>query len=313
MPVVEYPEGGTFPGVIGRTAEESSPAWPAPVRARADAPNVVMIVLDDTGFGNLGCYGSPIATPNFDAIAANGLRYNNMHTTALCSPSRSCIVTGRNHHSNAMACITELATGYPGLQRRDAVRERNALGDVGGERLQHLHGRQVALDAQQPGDRGRPVRPVAAGSWLRALLRLPRWRHQSVVSRSGLRQPPGRAAEDAGAGLSPHRGPGRQGSGVHLRCQADRPEQAVLPTPVLRCDARSPPRRQGMGRPLQGRVRRRLGCLSRTHPRQADRTGGGARRHRTVAQGPRCPRLGEPVARRPSGSMPGSWRSTPDS
>ena len=73
-----------------------------------------MIVLDDTGFGNLGCYGSPIATPNFDAIAANGLRYNNMHTTALCSPSRSCIVTGRNHHSNAMACITELATGFPG-------------------------------------------------------------------------------------------------------------------------------------------------------------------------------------------------------
>jgi arylsulfatase len=73
-----------------------------------------MIVLDDTGFGNLGCFGGPIATPNFDAIAASGLRYNNMHTTALCSPSRSCIVTGRNHHSNAMACITELATGFPG-------------------------------------------------------------------------------------------------------------------------------------------------------------------------------------------------------
>ena len=114
MPVVEYPEGGTFPGVIGRTAEESSPAWPAPVRARAEAPNVMFVVLDDTGFGNLGCFGGPIATPNFDAIAANGLRYNNMHTTALCSPSRSCIVTGRNHHSNAMACITELATGFPG-------------------------------------------------------------------------------------------------------------------------------------------------------------------------------------------------------
>jgi arylsulfatase len=73
-----------------------------------------MVVLDDTGFGQLGCYGSPIETPNFDALAANGLRYNNMHTTALCSPSRSCIVTGRNHHSNGMACITELASGYPG-------------------------------------------------------------------------------------------------------------------------------------------------------------------------------------------------------
>jgi arylsulfatase A-like enzyme len=73
-----------------------------------------IIVLDDTGYGQLGCYGSPIATPHIDKLAAGGLLYNNMHTTALCSPSRSCIVTGRNHHSNAMAAINEIATGYPG-------------------------------------------------------------------------------------------------------------------------------------------------------------------------------------------------------
>ena len=114
MPITEYDPGTSFPGVIGRTADESSPAWPAPVRAVEGAPNVLMIVLDDTGFGQLGCYGSPIRTPNLDRIAADGLRFNNMHTTALCSPSRSCIVTGRNHHSNGMACITEFATGYPG-------------------------------------------------------------------------------------------------------------------------------------------------------------------------------------------------------
>ncbi len=88
-------------------------AWHPFVRPEG-APNVLFIVLDDTGFGQLGCYGSPISTPNLDAIADDGLRYNNMHTTALCSPSRSCIVTGRNHHANGMACITELATGYPG-------------------------------------------------------------------------------------------------------------------------------------------------------------------------------------------------------
>ncbi len=114
MAIVEYPEGAAFPGVIGRTTDESSQAWPAPVRAKKGTPNVLFVVLDDTGFGNLGCYGSPIETPNFDALAADGLRFNNMHTTALCSPSRSCIVTGRNHHSNGMACITEFATGYPG-------------------------------------------------------------------------------------------------------------------------------------------------------------------------------------------------------
>jgi arylsulfatase len=114
MPIVEYPDGTPFTGVVGRTADESSPAWPSPARATKGAPNVMFVVLDDTGFGQLGCFGSPIETPNLDALAKNGLRYSNMHTTALCSPSRSCIITGRNHHSNAMACVTELATGFPG-------------------------------------------------------------------------------------------------------------------------------------------------------------------------------------------------------
>lgn len=112
--LVEYPPGTAFPGVIGRSFDVSTPAWPEPLRARAGIPNVLYIVLDDTGFGQLGCYGSPIRTPNIDRLAQNGLLYSNMHTTALCSPSRSCMLTGRNHHSNNMACITEGATGYPG-------------------------------------------------------------------------------------------------------------------------------------------------------------------------------------------------------
>lgn len=114
MALKEYRPGTAFPGVIGRTFDVSEPAWPEPLRAAEGAPNVLFIILDDTGFGQLGCYGSPIATPNLDSLAAGGLRYNNMHTTALCSPSRSCVLTGRNHHSNAMACITEGSTGYPG-------------------------------------------------------------------------------------------------------------------------------------------------------------------------------------------------------
>ncbi len=114
MPLKEYKPGTAFNGVIGRTYDQSEPAWPAPKRAKDGAPNVLFIVLDDTGFGQLGCYGSPIETPNLDSLAANGLRYNNMHTTALCSPTRTCILTGRNHHSNHMAGITEVSTGYPG-------------------------------------------------------------------------------------------------------------------------------------------------------------------------------------------------------
>ena len=114
MALKEYKPGTAFTGVIGRTFDKSSPAWPEPLRAKEGAPNVLFIVQDDTGFGQLGCYGSPIKTPNLDALAANGLLFNSMHTTALCSPTRSCILTGRNHHSNAMSCITEGSTGYPG-------------------------------------------------------------------------------------------------------------------------------------------------------------------------------------------------------
>jgi arylsulfatase len=114
MALTEYLHGTTFPGTIGRTVDASTPAWPKPMRAVEGAPNVLVIVLDDMGFGHLGCYGSPIATPNIDKLAAEGLRYSNMHTTALCSPSRSCILTGRNHHSNHLACLTNGSTGYPG-------------------------------------------------------------------------------------------------------------------------------------------------------------------------------------------------------
>ena len=89
---------------------------------REGAPNVLYIVLDDTGFGQLGCFGSPINTPNIDKLADNGLRYTNMHTTALCSPTRSCIMNGRNHHSNAMACITEGST-VTRLQRQYSLRK----------------------------------------------------------------------------------------------------------------------------------------------------------------------------------------------
>ena len=114
MALTEYQPGSAFPGVIARTADESTPAWPAPKRTAEGAPNVVFIVLDDTGYGHLGCYGSPISTPNIDSLAADGLTYANMNTTALCSPSRSCILTGRNHHSNHLACMTNGSTGYPG-------------------------------------------------------------------------------------------------------------------------------------------------------------------------------------------------------
>ena len=118
MAVVEYEQGARFPGNIGRTVEESSTAWPSPTRAPDGTPNVLFVVLDDVGYGQLSCFGGLVETPNIDRVAAMGLRYANMHTTALCSPTRSCIVSGRNHHSNGVAAIMEIATGYPGYDGR---------------------------------------------------------------------------------------------------------------------------------------------------------------------------------------------------
>ena len=103
-----------FTGVIGRDWRDSTPAWPERAIAPAGAPNVLLVVLDDVGFAQLGCYGSEIATPNIDALAASGLRLSNFHTTALCSPTRSCLLTGRNHHSNGMGRVADLAMGFPG-------------------------------------------------------------------------------------------------------------------------------------------------------------------------------------------------------
>ena len=195
MSLKEYKPGTTFTGRMGRTVSESDPAWPAPVRSTPDAPNVLYIVLDDTGYGQFGCYGSPINTPNLDRLAENGLRYTNMHTTALCSPSRSCMLNGRNHHSNGMACITEGSTGYPGAN--GAIPFEN--GFLSEMLLPHGYatfcvGKWHLTPAEQISAAG-PVRPLAARSRLRSLLRLPRRRHASVLPRSGLRQPSGRAAE----------------------------------------------------------------------------------------------------------------------
>jgi arylsulfatase len=111
-------ENGEFRGVIGRYRSESTPWWPERARPREGAPNVLIVVLDDVGFAQLGCFGSDIETPVLDGLARDGLRYANFHTTALCSPTRACILTGRNHHSSGMGRIIELATGFPGYNAR---------------------------------------------------------------------------------------------------------------------------------------------------------------------------------------------------
>ena len=107
-----------FAGTIAPYHGDAVAHWPEPPRPPDGAPNVVVVVLDDVGFAQLGCYGSDIATPHLDGLAGRGLRYTNFHTTALCSPTRACVLTGRNHHSAGMGRIVELATGFPGYDAR---------------------------------------------------------------------------------------------------------------------------------------------------------------------------------------------------
>ncbi len=103
---------------VARTADESTPWWPEPNRPAPGAPNVVLVVLDDVGFGDLGCYGSELRTPTIDALAAGGLRFNQFHTTTLCSPTRACLLTGRNHHSVGMGMVAEWDAGFDNSRSR---------------------------------------------------------------------------------------------------------------------------------------------------------------------------------------------------
>ena len=109
-----------YQGVVGRTLAESKEWWPAPVKAPAGAPNVVWILIDDVGFGAASTFGGPIQTPTFETLANNGLRYTNFHTCAICAPTRSALLTGRNSasvHESGFSHIS-MSAGFPGWDGR---------------------------------------------------------------------------------------------------------------------------------------------------------------------------------------------------
>ena len=109
------------PGLVGRVGRDwrtSRPWWPEEVAAPDGAPNVALVVLDDVGFAQLGCFGGDIETPALDRVAAAGVRLANFRATALCSPTRACLLTGRNQHRSGMGRVAELAAGFPGYWGR---------------------------------------------------------------------------------------------------------------------------------------------------------------------------------------------------
>jgi arylsulfatase len=103
-----------FKGRIGKTVDDSTPDYPQPVKAPKGAPNVLLILLDDVGFGMTSAFGGPVPTPNIEKLAKDGVSYTRFHTTALCSPTRAALLTGRNHHAVGTGVVIEMGTGFPG-------------------------------------------------------------------------------------------------------------------------------------------------------------------------------------------------------
>jgi len=108
IPEPQYPHSTVF------DVRNATPPPRFEIKAPAKAPNVLIVLIDDMGFGQSSAFGGPINMPTVDRLANNGLRYNEFHTTALCSPTRAALLSGRNHHTNNLGSITETATAFPG-------------------------------------------------------------------------------------------------------------------------------------------------------------------------------------------------------
>jgi arylsulfatase A-like enzyme len=119
----------TFGGDIRATVNESRPWWPKNLTPPTGTPNILIVLFDDVGFSDFGCYGSPIKTPTIDRLAAHGLRYSGFHTTAMCSTTRAALLTGRNHHSVGVGCLANFDNGFPGYRGKIA-REAGTLAEM---------------------------------------------------------------------------------------------------------------------------------------------------------------------------------------
>ena len=251
-----------------------------PLRPPEGAPNVLFVLIDDVGFGASSAFGGPVNMPNAERLAATGLKYNRFHTTALCSPTRAALLSGRNHHTVGMGGITEIATSAPGLQLDPPEHLRAARADPQAERLLDGAVRQVPRGAGLGDEPDGPVRQLADRERLRVLLRLHRRRGPSVLPGDLRGHDPGRAREDPGRGLPLHGRHDGQGDQVGPPAEGADAGQAVLRLLRARRDARAAPRHARVGRQVQGRVRRRLGRAARADlrpPEGARRDPGGRR------------------------------------
>ena len=221
------PPDPKFGGVIKENAAQSKAWWAPRVVPPKGAPNVLLIMTDDVGFGAPSTFGGVIPTPALDRIAKAGLRYTCIHSTALCSPTRAALITGRNHHSAGFGVVSEQSTGFPGYNSI-IPKDKATIGtDPEGQRLRHVVVRQGPQHADLHRQPGRAVRPVADRHGLRVLLRLRRRRHQPVAAEP-VPQHDGHLSLRRQARLEPDHRDGRRRHRLDESAQPDRSEQAVL-------------------------------------------------------------------------------------
>ena len=320
-------------GRVAVDIRDAEPDWTPFLQPHAPegAPNVLMIVWDDVGYGAMDVFGGPIETPTLRRIADSGLRYSNFHTTALCSPTRSSLLNGRNATSNNMACITEGAAGFPGFSARIPF-ENGLISEVLNERGWNTYA--VGKWHLTPGEESTCPRGRAAGRWAAG--------SSASTASSAARRTSGiptssttttrRPAGHAGGGLPPLRGPRGQGHRVRPRRQVDRPEKPwfMYFAPGLRACAA--PRRARSGRTATRAAstratrrsapeilaeQKRLGLLPRGRRALADQPARRAGRHRArrpaLAPARRRPAVGLADTPTSSGCSRAWPRSTPAS
>ena len=249
-------------GVTTYDAKDPATAFPPiePLRPPEGAPNVLVILIDDAGFGSSSAFGGPCQTPNFERLAENGLRYNRFHTTALCSPTRQALLTGRNHHAVGMGGITEIATLGSRVQLDPAEGRGAARRDAQAERVLDGAVRQVPRGAGVGDEPDGAVRRLAQRwRWLRALLRLPRRRDEPVRAGALRRHGSGRARSHTGRGLPLHGGHDRSRDRLDPPAEGADAGQAVLRLLRARSDTRTAPCSARVVGQVQGEVRPGLG------------------------------------------------------
>ena len=293
-----------FEGVINRTEAESTPWWPTPAHPGDGAPNVVVILLDDTGFAHFGCYGSELSHAEHRPAGRgrSALHQLPRHPAVLPHPGLAAHRPEPPHRRDALPL--QLRQRLPPHAGPHHQPRRHRGRGTQGRGLRHLRPRQVA--PVQHGERvgRRPLRPVAVPARVRPVLRVPRRRDRPVLSGAGLRQPQRRAAGHSRRGVPPERGPGRPRPGLHPRHHVHPSRPALLHLPGLRRHARAPPGAGLLPREVPGPVRRRVGRGPRPVVRPPARDGAPPRRHRSRAPQPGRGAVGHPARQPASAGRP---------